>query len=369
MTRYEAYISKDWQESGHAYVVAARLRDNGRVQWGSMLLDVWCLGVRDAVFVDDYSEGEYRDALQTHLPDDQRQPIHPACAKKLVEGAVEYSQQFGFAPHRDYKKARRVFSGVEASACPETFTYGKDGKPLFIASEDDRPERIERVLAMLETHCGKEGYHYICPAEEEELFDEEPAADGGIDPLDVREALFDWLEDEPDDVPHFYEVSGLITAMQVCPQVIMPTKILGVLWGPKGRNWTSTENMKIFLGLLMNYWNSVSDVVMDSMTGHTKDQHPVDVWEEDFEDNLDFLAAQMEWANGFRSATEIWPHAWGNALMRPDLAPDWATIAWWADLRKSGSKEEDAEFLKQMPTRDLNHAVTVLLRALRTPKA
>jgi yecA family protein len=369
MTRHEAYITKDWQESGQAYVVAARLGDNGRVQLGSLLLDCWCLGVRDAVFVDDYSEGEFRDALRNLLPDDQRQPIHPACAKKFVEGAVEYAQQFGFAPHRDYKKARRVFNGVEASACPETFTYGKDGKPLFIASEDDRPERIERVLAMLETHCGKEGYHYICRADEEELLDEEAPADGEIHPLDVREALFDWLEDEPDDVPHFYEVSGLVTAMHVCPQVITPTKILKVLWGPKARNWTSKESMKIFLDLLMNYWNVLSVVVMDCMTGNAEDQHPVDIWEADFEDDRDSLAARMEWAYGFRRATEIWPHAWGNALMRPDLAPEWATIAWWADLGKLRNTEEEAAFMRNMPALELNHAVTALVRALRNPKA
>jgi len=370
MTRYEAYIRKDWRESGQAYVVAARLRDDGRVQLGAMLLDCWCLGVRDAVYVDDYSEGEYRDTLRTRLPDDLREPIHPACAKKLVEGAVEYAQQFGFAPHRDYKKARRVFSGVEAGACPESFTYGKDGKPLFIAGEDDRPERIKRVLSMLEAHCGKDGYHYICRADEAEPFDEEAAAADGNDLLDTRQALFDWLEDEPDDVPHFYEVSGLITAMQLCPQVIMPTKILEVLWGPKGRNWNSAEHMKFFLDLLMDYWNGVSDVVMHSVaSGNAKDQHPVDVWEEDFEDDRDLLAARFEWAIGFKRATEIWPHAWGNALTRPDLAPEWAVIGWWAGFKKLGNTEEIAAYMKNIPSRTLNHAVTALARALRTPKS
>jgi yecA family protein len=370
MTRYEAYINKDWPESGQAYVAVARLRDDGRVQLGALLLDCWCLGVRDAVFVDDYSEGEYRDALKTHLSDDLRQPIHPACAKKLVEGAVEYAQQFGFAPHRDYKKARRAFSGVEASACPETFTYGKDGKPLFVSGENDRPERIRRVLSMLEAHCGRDGYHYICRAEELDPLDEEAADADAFDSQVIRRALFDRLEGEPNDVPRFYEVSGLITAMQLCPQVIMPTKILEVLWGPKGRSWSSTEDMKLFLDLLMAYWNTISDVVMYSTTnsGKTEDQHPVDVWEKDFDDDRDLIAAKIEWAIGFMRATEIWRHAWGNALTRPDVAPDWAVIAWWAGFRKLGNREEIAAYMKNKPSRDLNHAVTALARALRTPK-
>jgi yecA family protein len=369
MARYEAYIEKDWQETGQAYVAAARLRDNGRVELGVLSLDCWCLGVRDAVYVDDYSESEYRDALQTHLPDDLRQPIHPACAKKLVEGAVEYAQQFGFAPHRDYRKARRVFYGVEAGACPETFTYGKDGKPLFIATEDDTPMRINRVLSMLEARCGKEGYDYVCRAEDEEPFDEEAAAAEENDPLEIREALFDWLDEEPDEVPRLYEVGGLITAMQLCPQVIMPMKIMAVLWGPKGRDWSSTEQMKVFLDLLMNYWNGISDLVMDSVTSDDpEDHHPVDVWEEEFEDERDLLAARCEWAIGFKRATEIWPHPWGHALARPDLAPEWAVIAWWADAEKRRNADERGGFTKDMPSRTLDQAVTALARALRTPK-
>lgn len=368
MTRYEAYIRKGWQESGQAYVVAARLRDNGRVELGALLLDCWCLGVRDAVLAEDYSEGEFRDALQNHLPDDLRQPIHPACAKKLVEGAVEYAQQFGFAPHHDYKKARRVFTGVDANACPETFTYGKDGKPLYVASEDDRPERIKRVLSMLEAHCGKDGYHYICPAAEGALVDDETAAADENDPHVTRQALFDWLEDEPADVPRFYEVCGLITAMQLCPQVITPTKLLEVLWGPKGRNWDDEEDLKFFLGLLMNYWNGISNVIMNSVTArHTEDEHPVDIWEEDFEDDRDLLIARFEWAIGFMRATELWPQAWGTTLTRPGLAPEWAVISWWADANKRSDPEEIVSYMKTLPSRDLDQAVTALARALRTP--
>ena len=94
--------------------------------------------------------------------------------------------------------------------------------------------------------------------------------------------------------------------------------------------------MKFFLDLLMAYWNAISDVVMYSTTtfGKTEDQHPVDVWEKDFDEDLDLIAARIEWAIGFKRATEIWRHAWGNALMRPDLAPEWAVIAWWADFKK-----------------------------------
>ena len=369
--RYEAYIRKDWREVGQAYVVAARIRDNGRVELGAFLLDLWCLGVRDAVFADNYSDREFREDLEQHLPDDQREPFHPAMAKKLVEGAVEYAQKLGFAPHRDYRKACRVFNGINAAACPETFTYGKDGKPMFISGESFSQERIARVLAILEARCGKDGFHYVCQVEDPEADagESEEAAGDEYDPLATRQALLDWLKGEPAAVPRFYEVSGLITGMQLCPQVIMPTKLLEVLWGPKGRPRGDLAETKNFLALLMNYWNDVSHVVTTSVESRfPENEHPMDVWEEDFEDPRDLLAATFEWAIGFKRATTLWPGAWGNTLTRPDLAPEWAVVHWWADFEKRRSPGELTAVIQTKPVRTLNRAVTALARALRTPK-
>ena len=369
--RYEAYIRKDWREVGQAYVVAARMRDNGRVELGALLLDLWCLGVRDAVFVDNYTDREFREALERHLPDDEREPLHPAMAKKLVEGAVEYAQKLGFAPHRDYRKACRVFNGIDAAACPETFSYGKDGKPMFISGESFSQERIARVLAMLEARCGKDGFHYVCQAEDLEADAGESAVEAGDekDPLATRQALLDRLEEEPGAVPRFYEVSGLITGMQLCPQVIMPTKLVEVLWGPNGRHWGDAAGTKDFLALLMNYWNGVRNVVMTSVDSRfPEDEHPVDVWEEDFEDPRDLLVATFEWAIGFKRATTLWPEAWGKTLARPDLAPDWAVVHWWADFEKLRSPGDITAVIKTKPERTLNRAVTALARALRTPE-
>ena len=366
MTRYEAYIKKDWQDSGQAYVVAVRLRDNGVVELSALLLDTWCLGVKDAVFVDDYTEGEYRDALKNHLPDDDRQPIHPAYAKKLIEGAVEYAQQFGFAPHRDYKKTRRVFNGVDAAACTEDFIFGKNGKPMFIAGESDTPERIQRVLTMLEARCGKNGFHYVCRADEGEDFDDED--NDGDDAIALREDLMDWFDGEPDSVPGFYEVSGLITAMQLCPQVIMPTKLFEVLWGPKGRKWKNQTEVQEFSKLLMGYWNQVSELVMESLDPSLAPaENCMDVYTEDFEadDPESLTLALSDWAAGFVRATEYWPEAWAETLARPDFAPHWEILRCVANI----SSKDDALRLEKMknesPPRVLGSSVATITRALR----
>ena len=372
MTRYESYISKDWRESGTAYVVAARLRDNGTVEIATLLVDCWCLGVKDAFFIDDYSEGEFRDTLRERLPEDNRQSIHPAFAKKLLEGAVTYAQQFGFAPHRDYKNARRVFNGVDAATSPEDFVYGKDGKPLFIASEDDSAERISRVLTMLEAHCGKDGFHYICPAEEEDdLFDDdEELSDDVEEALELRDDLMDWLDEEPENVPHFFEFSGLITGMLLCPGMPAPLKIMDVLWGPQGRTWADAEEAKFFSRLLMSYWNLVNSLILETVA---PDSHPeetcIDVWETDFaeKDKANLALALSDWCAGLVRATQQWPEYWGNALTRPDLIPHWELIRLCAAIDQPGHADRIEGMGKETPARRLGSSVAVIARALRQP--
>jgi hypothetical protein len=64
-------------------------------------------------------------------------------------------------PHADYGIARRIFGDISAEACSEEFTYGKDGKPLFIAGPYDDEAKCQRVLRLMEKHRGPGGSHYI----------------------------------------------------------------------------------------------------------------------------------------------------------------------------------------------------------------
>ena len=96
------------------------------------LVDCFCLGVRDTVLLEDLTESELRKIIEERFPDDEVERMHPAWAKKLIEGAVAYAENLGLSPHRDYRKARRALSGIDTSVCTETFVYGKNGRPHFV---------------------------------------------------------------------------------------------------------------------------------------------------------------------------------------------------------------------------------------------
>ncbi len=85
--------------------------------------------------------------------------------------AVQYAQGLGLTPHSDYKKACRVLGGIRAEECDRAFTYGHEGKPLFVQSPNDSPEYVQHMMATLTRRLGTDGFHYILEAGD---LDEEP---------------------------------------------------------------------------------------------------------------------------------------------------------------------------------------------------
>jgi len=362
MIRCDAYIEKNWELIGITFVLVCRTRDDGLTDVGAFLVDLYCLGVKDAFFEAEMSKAELDTLLIERLPEEFRERIHPACAKKLIEGAIDYAETLGFAPHRDYRKARKVLSSLDAAACPREFTYGCDGRPCYVRGLNDSEERTDRILAILDARLGPDGFDYEDPEVDDDLDDAQA----------VREELIEFLDAEPETVPRFYETSGLITAMLLCPTVLTPLKIMDELWGKEGRVWADQEEAQDFSELLMAYWNQVNDLVLNAIAPDaTPDDKIFDVWLEDFPDendeaNKSMMVATCAWAIGFHRATQLLPDAWGDALTRPDLAPHWEVVGWWTDFEKKENRDKMIAAAESDQPRTLNAAVTALARALRS---
>ena len=161
----EAFISSELFDLGQGYVVFTRFR-GGEAELGVFLVDVFCLGVKDA-FYTRVGEPEYEQkALDRMLPPGTRKPLTPSSARKLVEDAVAYARRLGFAPHPDYKLACRVFGGTDAAAATDTFAFGQDGKPCYIQGKFDSPEQCLHNLKQLRAHCGDGNFDFLVLSDE-----------------------------------------------------------------------------------------------------------------------------------------------------------------------------------------------------------
>jgi len=155
MRETRAYVDPVLFDRGMGEVVVTRRKNRRQWELGVFLVDVFCLGVKNALF-DVCDEGNER--LDRFFPEGVPEPLPGAYGRKLVEGAIAYAASLGFAPHRDCAKASRVFGGITAADCPETFVFGKEGKPLYINGPYDDAEKIIRLLA---ARLGEENFSYI----------------------------------------------------------------------------------------------------------------------------------------------------------------------------------------------------------------
>jgi len=149
-------------ELGIGNVWFSRRLPDGRYAVAGFLLDVFCLGVKNAMYKI-MEANEYALAVE-HIHGSAEERFdhqHPAYARKLVEEALAYARDLGFEPHPDYKMAKIIFGDIDAATCPASFVFGSDSKPFYVCGPHDSPSMQGRIVKQLEKRCGVGGFHYM----------------------------------------------------------------------------------------------------------------------------------------------------------------------------------------------------------------
>ena len=160
---HECLIPDNLFVSGLGELVVARRAPNGDIAMSAFVMDVFCLGVKDAMFAV-MPEREYEHKIKGRIMatnDRGFEKLHQSCAKKLLDGVVDYAKELGFRPHPDYKNACELFGDIDAGACPVKYTYGKEGKPFYMNGPYESSADIERILNTLTKKCGPDGFHTV----------------------------------------------------------------------------------------------------------------------------------------------------------------------------------------------------------------
>jgi hypothetical protein len=147
-------------ERGIGNLLFSRSLPDGRIALAAFLLDVFCLGVKDAFFTLTTTP-QYAERLRGWSASEKLEPMHPSCFRKLVEGGVAYAGELGFNPHADYVRARQIFGDVETAACPAHFEYGHEGKPFYISGPHESATQVRATLDQLQRRFGSDNFHYL----------------------------------------------------------------------------------------------------------------------------------------------------------------------------------------------------------------
>jgi hypothetical protein len=150
----ETLVPETLWSTGLGQLIISRRQPDGRLACGVLLVDVFCLGVKDA-FWDILSEAEYQELLEKVGKMGTLRKTSPECFAKIVQGALDFAQALGFPPHSDFRHVSALLGGIDPAACSETFQFGMNGKPVYIRGPHDSPEKVRVVTNRIRAAGGE----------------------------------------------------------------------------------------------------------------------------------------------------------------------------------------------------------------------
>jgi hypothetical protein len=130
---------------GLGLVVIARVARYNQIVLCSYLLDVWCLGVKDAMPPRTVDRTKFKEVAQQlfNLFPGEPQSCPLEVAQGMIFSACEYSESLGFQPHKDFEKARSHIGEWDGTIRIEC---GLNGKPFYVSGPHDNPTKIMETL-------------------------------------------------------------------------------------------------------------------------------------------------------------------------------------------------------------------------------
>jgi hypothetical protein len=146
-------------DAGIGTLIVARGATPDHLAFGSFLLDVFCLGIKDVMF-DSLDSDEFDTYVAVADAGSRLAPVDPSDARKLLRDLAVWSQSIGFPPHRDFAAVGRIFGDVSANESEADFPFGCDGKPLYIPGPFESATVIRRRIEQLQKHLGDGGFEF-----------------------------------------------------------------------------------------------------------------------------------------------------------------------------------------------------------------
>lgn len=190
----DCLITEAWQESGMANILVARKHVNGHRTVAIFLVDLKCLGIKDAGYLFNMEEYEFEDFVQKFTENDCVE-----CAYNLVHniiyGALEYAEDYGFSPYKNWEVAQYVLEEDDDRIPLIDIDFGgDDGNPMYISGPNEDAAKQDQILGILKRTVGEGNYHFMVTPNGMPEFEEDRDEDD-----EDEEVLFDKDYEEEDE--------------------------------------------------------------------------------------------------------------------------------------------------------------------------
>ena len=207
---HECWISTDWKKEKIASVTIARKHASGNITYCMYLVDLACLGIKDTTYRYNKSQYEFKNFLEVMKENHPLEEVSYNLAHNIIYAAIEFAEEFGFAPHKDFILTTQFFLEEDTEDLPiiEIECGGDDGKPLYVNAGFESAVRADQILKQLKKTAGEGNYHFIIPADDGNITDDN-TKDSGDEEKSTVDIIKDSLCEEDIDVlkKRFLELS------------------------------------------------------------------------------------------------------------------------------------------------------------------
>ena len=139
--------------------IIARQQPDTNICSGVYLVDKLCLGLKNTFININYSVERYQRDVVDRIS--SRTPLRKCdleLAQQMIYSSIEYAARFGFTPQKDFDQLQYLL--VPRGELPEPYniTFGRGGKPFFVAGPNDNAAQI---IKHLDQTAGPGNYNYL----------------------------------------------------------------------------------------------------------------------------------------------------------------------------------------------------------------
>lgn len=164
----KCYVSEDMSACGEGNVIVTRMHKNGKVSMGVFLVDIFCLGVKDAFHMFRMEEYEFEHLEEKFAATRIRECSYEE-AHNWIYGAIAFAEEGGIKPHPGFTLAQYLLEEDTDDVPLIEYDFGKDGKHLLIANSQSE---ASKYVPTLKKNLGDNFEVFIRAEDDEDEYDE-----------------------------------------------------------------------------------------------------------------------------------------------------------------------------------------------------
>jgi hypothetical protein len=157
---HECFINLDWKTGGMASIAISKKMPSGKFIVGLYMIDMFCLGVKNALFQFALDSFGYDEFIQKINAQSEIVKCDLVEAHNIIFGAIDFAAENGFKPQKDFSITQYIPDENLIDDRIDEIEFGRNGRPFYFAGPYDN---TRQVIETLEKNVGEGNFDVVLP--------------------------------------------------------------------------------------------------------------------------------------------------------------------------------------------------------------